>query len=142
MADLLDRLHVDAGLGLLRAVSGLTVYPDAEGNVPALSARADRYVYVYPHIERPEEADGNALDGLSVRWVVRWYCHCIGTNAYSATAVAMLVDRALLNQRPAITGRAVGIIRMEAGNPANRDETTGTTVFDLLNVYKLETQPG
>jgi hypothetical protein len=142
VADLLDKLHIDAGLGLLRADTGLTVYPDPEGNVPSPDARPNHYVRVYSYIERPKDATGNALDGLSVSWTVRWYCHCVGPNEYSAAAVAMRVDRALLNQRPAITGRAVGLVEMEAGNPPTRDETLGASVLDLTTVYKLVTQPG
>lgn len=142
MSDLLDKQHVDAALGLLRADTGLTVYPDPEGNVPPPDARADHYVRVYASIERPRGADGNALDGRSVAWMTRWYCHCVGLTEYSAVAVSMRVNRALMDQRPVIPGRAVGMIEQEASNPPTRDETTGPAVFDAVTVYRLVTLPG
>lgn len=140
--DLLDKLHVDAGLGLLRADTGLVVYPDAEGNTPAEGSRAKSYVRVYSYIDRPRTADGNALDGLSSAWTVRWYCHSVGANEYSAVAVGMRVNRALMDVRPTIAGRACGRIEQETAQPPTRDEATGTTVFDLIAVYRLITMPG
>lgn len=142
MADLLDKLHMDAGLGLLRADTGLTVYPDAEGNTPDPHARADHYVRVYTAIERSAEHPNSTLAGTSDTWTVRWYCHCVGPNEYSATAVAMRVRAALLDVRPVITGRSCGLIRQEAGNPPTRDEMSGATVEDAQVVYRLVTQPG
>jgi hypothetical protein len=141
--DLLDKAHIDAALGLLRADTSLTVYPDAAGNVPAEGARADHYVLVYSTIERPRAADGNALDGRSVAWTVRWYCHCVGASSEASSwAVAMRVNRALMDVRPVITGRACDLIEQEAANPPSRDETTGTPVFDTVSVYRLRTLPG
>lgn len=142
MADLLDKLHMDAGLGLLRADGALTVYPDAEGNTPPATARAQQYVRVYTSIERPPDSPNNTLDGTSGTWTVRWYCHCVGPNEYAATAVAMRVRAALLDKRPTVTARSCGLIRQEAGNPPTRDETTGTPVMDAVVVYRLTTQPG
>lgn len=142
MADLLDKLHIDAGLGLLRADASLTVYPDAEGNVPAPDARADHYVRVYASIERPRQAEGNALDGLAVAWTVRWYCHCVGPNEYSAAAVAMRVNRALMNQRPTIAGRVTNLIEQESDAPPDPDNSTGVEVMDAVAVYRLMTLPG
>lgn len=142
MADLLDKQHIDAALDLLRADASLTVYPDAEGNVPPATERPDRYVRVYSTIERPRTADGNALDGRSVAWTTRWYCHCVGPNEYSAVAVAMRVNRALMDVRPTIPGRSVNMIEQEASNPPTRDETTGTQVQDAVVVYKMVTLPG
>lgn len=142
MADLVDKAHIDAGLNLLRADTSLVVYPDADGNTPAPAARAQRYVRVYASIERPRAIDGNALDGLSVAWTVRWYCHCVGPNEYSAAAVAMRVNRALMDKRPAITGRSVGLIEQESDSPPARDESTGSEVIDAVAVYRLTTLPG
>jgi hypothetical protein len=140
MADLLDKAHVDAALTLLRADAGLTVYPDAEGNTPAV--RAQRYVRVYAHIERPRSAEGNALDSRSVAWTTRWYLHCVGPNEPSATAVAMRANRALMDVRPTIAGRSCDLIEQEASNPPTRDESTGAAVFDQVDVYTLRTLPG
>jgi hypothetical protein len=142
VADLLDRLHVDAGLGLLRADTSLTVYPDPEGNTPVPASRPHAYVRVYSYIERPSEHPNNALDGASATWTVRWYCHCVGPNEYVATAVAMRTRAALLDVRPTIAGRTCGLIRQEAANPPTRDETAGPQVMDQIVVYRLFTQPG
>lgn len=142
MADLLDKAHMDAALSLLRADTSLVVYPDPEGNTPDPAARAQRYVRVYTAIERPADAPGNALAGASATWTVRWYCHAVGPNEYSAAAVAMRVRAALLDVRPAIVGRSCGLIRQEAGNPPTRDESTGVAVMDAVSVYRLTTQPG
>lgn len=140
MADLLDQAHVDAGMALLRADTALTVYPDAEGNVPTLLAAP--YVLVYAAIERPAGADGCALDGLSSRWDVRWYTHSVGATEYAAVAVAMRVRAALLDVRPTITGRMCGLIRQEAAQPATKDESTGTPIWDVTQVWVLSTLPG
>jgi hypothetical protein len=142
MADLLDQLHINAGLGLLRADGSLTVYPDTEGNTPLPASRADHYVRVYTSIERPAEHGNNNLGGASSTWTVRWYCHCVGPNEYSAAAVGMRVRAALLDVRPTIAGRTCGLIRQDAGNPPTRDETTGVPVMDEVTVYRLVTGPG
>jgi hypothetical protein len=140
MADLLDKLHIDAALDLLRADAGLTVYPSAEGHVPA--EPSPPYVRVYAYIERPPDDPANGLDGRSSAWTTRWYCHCIGANEASATAVAMRVRAALLDVRPTIAGRSCDRIVQEAANPPTRDDSTGSTVLDLVVVYRLMTLPG
>jgi len=137
VTDLLDRLHIDAGLDLLRADAGLTVYPNAEGFIPPSVTLP--YVRVYATIERPPDADGNSLAGLSQRWLVRWYCHCVGVNEYSALAIQMRVRAALLDQQPTIAGRICGRIREDQALPPNRDETTGSAVFDAIVIYRLMT---
>lgn len=142
MADTLERDHIDAALGLLRADAGLTVYPDAEGNVPAIVA--DHYVRVYTSIERPTGVSGasNKLTGSSDTWVTRYYCHCVGPNEYSCAAVAGRVRVALLDVTPmTVPGRICKPIRQEADNPANRSEATGETSYDRLVVYAMRTSP-
>lgn len=141
MADLLDKQHIDAGMALLRADAGLTVYPDEEGFTPKPGDLPDHYVRVYATISRPREADGNALTGLATTWITRWYTHSVGPNEASSTAVAMRVNRALLNQRPVIAGRSCGLIGQEAENPPGLDESTGRAVFDTVVVYDLMTTP-
>jgi hypothetical protein len=143
MADTLDQLHLDAGLGLLRADTGpppLLVYPDPEGEVPA--EISPPYVRVYTSIERPADGQANALDGRSVTWTVHWYAHCVGANEYAATAVAMRVNRALLDITPVIAGRVCSMIRQEASQPTQRDESTGTAVYDRVDVYAMTSAPG
>jgi hypothetical protein len=140
VADLLDKAHIDAAIDLLRADSGLAVHPDSEGNVP--HTLTPPYVRWYASIERPSDDPDNALDGLSGRWTVRWYCHCVGGNDYAAAAVAMRVRAALLDRRPTIAGRSCGLIRQEAAQPPTRDESAGVTVSDAVVVYVLATNPG
>lgn len=137
MADLLDKLHVDAGLNLLRADAGLVVYPDVEGNTPLTPTPP--YVRVYPVIESPIDSPNNAVDGRSANWVTRWYCHCVGANEYAAVAVSMRVRAALLDKAVTIAGRSCGLIRREAAIPPQRDDTTGHPIFDAVAVYALAT---
>lgn len=141
MADLLDKLHIDAALTLLRADTGLVVYPDAAGNAPSTPVADQAYVRVYAHIERPYDAAANALAGQSGTWTVRWWCHCAGPNDAAANAVAMRVRAALLDVRPTIAGRLCGLIRQEASQPATRDEDLGPTVIVRTDVYRLTTTP-
>lgn len=140
MTDTLERDHIDAALALLRADSGLTVYPNAEGFVP--TTLTVPYVRVYTSIERPETGVANALDGLSATWVVRWYCHCVGGTEYSAAAVAMHVRAAVLDRRPTVSGRVCGLIRQESSQPTQRDESTGVAVYDRVDVYRMASAPG
>lgn len=137
MTDLLEEQHIDAGLGLLRGDTGLTVYPDAEGIVPANPAPP--YVRVYTNIDRPLDGSGNKLDGRSATWVVRYYCHCVGANEYAAAAVAMRVRTQLLDVVPTIAGRTCFQIKQDASEPTRRDESTGTTVYTRPVVYRLTT---
>jgi hypothetical protein len=143
MADNLDQLHIDAALDRLRADVGpppLVVYPDPEGEVP--DEISPPYVRVYTSIERPSDGTANALEHRSVTWIVRWYAHCVGTSEYTATAVAMRVNRALLDVAPAIAGRSCSQISQEAAQPTKRDDSTGTTVYDRVDVYVMASAPG
>jgi len=137
MADLLDKQHADAGLGLLRADAQLTVYPDPEGLTPF--DPEPPYVRAYVTIERPADAAGNSLAGLSQQWVTRWILHCVGLNEYAALAVAMRARAALLDQRPTIAGRNCGMIREEQYVPPVKDDSTGRQVFDAVCVYRMIT---
>jgi hypothetical protein len=141
MADLLEQAHIDAGLGLLRADTGLTVYPGPEGLVPANPSPP--YVRVYTSIETPGGTGvADALDGKSATWVTTWICHCVGANEYAAAAIAMRVRSALLDVRPVIAGRSCDLIGKEASQPTQRDSSTGVDVYDRVDVYSLTTGPG
>lgn len=140
MSDLLDKAHADTGLNLLHAVCDPIPIPVYDGQVPNGATRP--YVLVYTEVSRPHTAEGIALDSLSVAYLVRWYCHCVGETAVAARAVAMEVRTALLDVRPAITGRACDPIRQETTQPPGRDETTGVLVMDAIGVYSLQTLPG
>jgi hypothetical protein len=138
VADLLDRLHFDAALTLLRADAGppaLVVYPDPEGLTPTIPA--DQYVRVYCHIDRPPDTNSNSLAGISQTLTTRWICHCVGLNEYASLATAMRVRAALLDQRVTIAGRNPGLIRQEQSNPPAKDDSTGRTVIDTVVVYRM-----
>lgn len=139
MADtnLAEELHADAGLALLRADTSLVVYA---GSVPN-PAPNPPYVLVYVDVAWPDGDPGNGADGTSGTCVTRWYCHAIGGNLQAARAVATRVRTALLDKRPTITGRACGLIRQEATQPPQRDESTGALVMDQVAVYRLATRP-
>lgn len=139
MADTLDKDHIEAGLALLRADTGLVVYPDAEGYVP--DQRADEYVRVYTSIERPLTDPASKMDGRTSAWVVRWYCHNVGSTEHSATAISMRVRAALLDIKPTITGRICGFIRHDSSVPTNPNDTTGETIYDRVEVYRMRTSP-
>jgi hypothetical protein len=128
MANLDDRVLIDAGLALLRADAGLVVYPDAEGAVPL--SPTPPYVRVYGAVERTPDR----LDGTSGQMTTRWWCHCVGATEPAALAVAMRVRVALLDQRV-----AGGMVRQEVQPPPTRDESTGTAVYDVVAVYRLIT---
>lgn len=134
MTDTLDQKLVNAGLALLAADPGLTVY---DGFVPPNSPRP--YVLVYTSVEWVP-APGDGLDGASTSPVVRWYCHCVGETATAARAVAQRVRTQLLDQRPVIPSAptmTLGLVRFESGVPPVKDETTGVLVMDTVTVYKL-----
>lgn len=134
MTDGLDQALANAGLALLTADLSLVVF---DGAVPNPTP-SPPYTVVYTTVEWPAAAAGDALDGLAGSPTVRWICHCVGSNAAAARAVAQRVRTQLLNQRPVIAGLNVGLIRQEPGPaPPQRDETTGALVMDTVVVYRL-----
>ena len=137
MADTLDEDHAQAGLDLLRAVPGLTVY---DGQVPQLTTPP--YVMVYPEVSWPRDGTGNTITNLSVTVVAKWTCHSVGESAAAARAVQMLVRTGLLNQRPAISGRSCGFIKQDEVLAPEKDESTGRLVMDAVSTYSLTTFPG
>jgi len=135
MSDLLDEQHAQAALTLLAADVFLTVF---DGKVPDPTPDPP-YVLVYTTVERPIEGIGNAVEGLSDTVITTWYCHCVGETAAAVRAVVMRVRTALLDQRPVITGRSCGLIRMGEVLAPNRDETTGRLVMDSTVTFSLTT---
>jgi hypothetical protein len=139
VSDLLDEQLVNAGLALLRADAGLTVYPDVNGETP--DAPPPPYVRVYAYIERPVDAGENNLGGTSGSWTVRWIAHCVGANEIAARAVAMRVRAAWLDVRPTVAGRVCGLIRYDGSQPPRRDNDLGYQVLDQIEMYRLTSTP-
>lgn len=131
--------HADAVLGLLRADTALTVY---DGQV---TGTADHYVVVYTFRQLPDgqvAPDKTPLTGDTVTVDMRFYCHCIGTDAVAARAVQARVETALLDVTPLVVGRACFPIRWHDGQQASKDEVTLSLVVDNVDVYRLVTVPG
>lgn len=136
MTDGFDQAIVDAGLNLLRADTGLTVYDGAVPD-PLPDVNAHPWVLVYTTVEWPADDPNGALDGLTGRAVARWYCHCVGANQQASRAVAQRVRTQLLDKRPAIAGMVAGLVRHEQDQPPIRDEVLGQVVIDSVHVYRL-----
>lgn len=133
MTDGLDQALTAVALILLDADPFLTVF---DGFVP--NGTEPPYVVVYTTIGRPAEDPDNSIDGRSRVFTARWYCHCIGSNAMAARAVAQRVRTALLDVRPVVLGLQCGLIReIPDPPPPTRDEMTGTLVMNALEIYEL-----
>lgn len=132
MADQLDENLAQSAL-LLLAATGIPVVDDER----VAAALPSRYFRVYTATERPADADGNALSGLSSTWTTRWYVHHVGQNDTAVRALAMQSRTALLDQRPTVLGRSCGLIRQESVAPPQRDEQAGPLVIDLVVVYRM-----
>lgn len=124
----------DAFLDLLRADAQLTVY---DGKV---TGTADHYVLVYLFRETPTglvAADKVPLTGRSMSANLWAYCHCVGPNATAARAVAGRVEALVQDVTPVVSGRVCFPIRWDSGSPPQRDEATGPTVMDIVDVYSF-----
>lgn len=136
MTDLGDRYLIDAGLALLRADTGLVVWPDASGAVPAMPTPP--YVRVHYAVERPAGGEGCALDGRSAAWTARWWIHSVGSSEDAVLALAMRVRAALLDVSPVVAGLACGMIRQEAAQPPSRDTDVTPAIWEQTTVYRLD----
>jgi len=126
--------HADAGLNLLRADVGLTVF---DGAIPPGST-ADHYVVVYTYRELPTSLaapDKIKLTGKSTVVNMVLYCHCVGTDGITSRAVQGRVQAALLDQIPVVAGRTCQPIRWDSGNQEQRNEVLGSLVVDTVDVY-------
>jgi hypothetical protein len=132
--------HAAAVLALLRDSPDLTVYPAAGGGIETVpTGAAPPYVAVHFTAARPL---GGRLDHRSTRIVVRIYAHCVGATDIAARHVSDLVANVLLDIRPVIDGRTCYPIRHESSREPRDDESTGTLVATLTEVYRLESTPG
>lgn len=137
MTDGLDVALANAGLALLQADVGPPALVVFDGVVPAGTSVNAGYVLVYSTVDRPSEAEDNPLNGQSRTWVARWILHNVGGTALAARGVAQRSRTALLDVRPTVTGLSCGLIRWESTTPPQRDETTGSPVFDLVETFRL-----
>lgn len=130
--------HAKALLDLLRAVttpSALVVFDGAEPD----PAPAPPYVVAYVNVETTGQS---TVTGQSDRVVARIYCHSIGARTgEAARVVSDRVRGALLNKAVAVAGRTSGLIRHESSVPPQRDDSTGTPVFEQVDTYRVETWP-
>lgn len=130
--------HAQALLALLDAdntAPALVVY---DGKVPSgIDPKATPYVLVYFDSNDPE------LDKEARPWLFEMVatCHSVGGNAQAARMVADRVRTALVGVRPTVAGRTCGPITREPGMPPQRDETTGSTVMDQVDLYRLRSLP-
>jgi hypothetical protein len=144
MSDGIEKAHADAVLNLLHAALDSVPIAVYDGKVPDPTPDVDAHPWllVYLQGEWPLTGTANALDGQSVTYLLRIYCHAVGGTAAAARAVAGMARAVLLNARPTVSGRTPGLIRWSDGQPPNPDESLGHLVMDKIDVYELITTPG
>lgn len=136
--------HAQAVLDLLDADNTAPALVPLDGKVPV--GTVPPYALVYFRFDRPDAATDPdkadlSFDQVSLRTVAT--VHSVGgATASAARAVAVRVAAALLNVTPAVAGRSCFPIRWVDGQDAARDESTGTTVFDQVDVYEFLSTPG
>jgi hypothetical protein len=143
VTDLVDELHAQAGLNLLRANGEILVY---DGQVPKAPAPGVGpvlpFVLVYVTIKWPADGTANTLDAQAVTVNVEFNCHCVGETAAAARAMQMQVRARLLNQRPVVTGRNCGLIQQDDVQAPAKDEASGRLVMDGVSIYSFISAPG
>lgn len=142
--DGLDQALAAAGIALLQADTGLTVF---RGGVPSPTP-APPYVVVRTYVNRPPEDPDNPLTGRSGVWLAYWYCYCVGGGGLDATpesaeiaaiAVAQRVRTQLLDVRPVIPGLSCNLIKLEDSVPPQPlDESTGSPIREAIEIYRLK----
>lgn len=135
--------HAQAFLTLLDADNAAPALVVHDGRVPA--AATPPYVLVYTSVRRPDaalEPDKSSLtfDQYAVR--ARAICHSVGGSGAAARSVAARVAAALLNVTPSVVGRVCSPIRWVEGQEPARDEATGATYVDVVDVYEFGSIPG
>ena len=133
-----DDPHAVAFLSLLRAVPGLRVFPDANGNTPDAQTPLP---YVVAWISVRYDL-GPTIEARSSRGVATATVHSVGANDTAARITAGKVRGALLDVAPTMPGRKPYPIRHDDSPPARPDESTGRRVFDQIDLYRLESLPG
>lgn len=128
--------HANAVLALLDADDGPPPLVVFDGVVP--SGTDPPYVVCY---FASEYSEALSLVGSSDRFAMRAIVHSIGANQAAARAVAGRVRAALLDVVPVIAGRTCFPIRHDEGYGAEPDQPTTAIVFDIVDVYRLESVP-
>lgn len=131
--------HAAAVLALLNAVDDpppLNVY---DGKVPS-DVNPATAPYVLAYFDKTSR-DVN-FAGRSHELVLGITCHSVGGSARAARMVADRVEAALLDITPTVAGRKCYPIRFDSGTPPQRDEETGASVFDQVDIYVLRSVPG
>ncbi|MFC3504809.1 hypothetical protein ACFOOK_28110 [Micromonospora krabiensis] len=131
--------HADAFLARARTAPGLPQLVVLDGFVPA--GQAMPYLLVYLHAETPELPDSRSVQGASERFVMYAYCHSVGGSALAARAVSQRGRGVLLDAVLSVAGRRCFPIRHVESPAVQRDESTGTAVFDQVDIYRLESVP-
>jgi hypothetical protein len=136
----------DAFFTLARSAPGSPSLQVLDGHVDdGVSAP---YALVYFYIETP---DGLAApDAVPLTFdsdvIDAWaYVHNVGGEPQAeraARAVAGRFRSAVLNKTLTVSGRSCFPIRWREGQPPQRNEETGTTVADLVDVYSFRSVPG
>lgn len=130
----LEEDHAQVAFALLAANTNLTAVFDSRVDDPTPTPP---YVVVYPAVAWPRDGAGTALDGRQVTVTTTWTCHCVGLTAAAARAVGMQVRSSLLGVRPVVAGRQCGLIKVDDALPADRDESLGYAVFDVVQVFSF-----
>ena len=136
--------HKKVILDLLDADNASPALVVLDGEVPA--GTAPPYVLVYMGFRTPsgaEEPEKVSKEAASDVLYASAYCHSVGGNAHASLAVAGRVRVALRGAAPVIAGRGeCSWIGHADWTPTSRDETTGTAVFDTVDVWQFFSLPG
>jgi len=130
------RAHSDAFMALLGANPKLN---PLKGKVP--QGTEPPYVTVYFSDTHPADEQANNLDGGSQRYTLWATTHSVGENEDAALIVSDQVGASVLDVTPTVPGRTCWPIRRELGRDVRRDESTGITVQDKVDVYRIESMP-
>lgn len=135
----------DAFLALLRSAPGSPSLQVFDGAVPA--GATTPYALVYLSREKPSASsapDSSDLTFASRAIDTYAYVHCVGADpqaARAARAVAGRVEDAVLDKTLTVPGWQCSPIRWDSGNPPERNEETGTAIFDQVDVYRWRSVP-
>lgn len=135
--------HKQVFLDLLDADNVAPALVVLDGQVP--EGTSPPYVLIYTGFRTPsgaEEPDKVSKEAASDVLYATAYCHSVGGNPHASLAVAGRVRVALRGVQPAIAGRGeCSQIGQADWAPSSRDETTGTPVFDTIDVWEFFSLP-